>query len=201
MAKEAGEKEEAIKQAETKEKTENKSKEKTDKKKIKEIQEKKENSFNPKEKTEKQEEKKPFVQKPKEKKKPKAVNKIKKTEEQKKLQEKIKEKKSPVIRGHFGKKWLRRKSIKKWDKWRKPTGIDFKLKKEDGAKPKTGYRTSKEIRNLHPSGLKEIYVNNLAEIKKIKEKNAVIRIKRTIGKKNRKEILKTAKEMNLRVLN
>jgi len=149
----------------------------------------------------KTEKKKVEVQKPKEKKKPKAVNKIKKTEEQKKLQAKIKQKKVPTIRGNFGKMWLRRKSIPKWNKWHKARGIDFFLKKEDGARPKMGYRTTKKVRGLHPSGLKEVYVNNLNELKEIKEKNVVIRLKRTIGKKAKKEILKTAKEMNLRILN
>ena len=149
----------------------------------------------------KTEKKKVQVQQPKEKKKPKAVNKIKKTEEQKKLQEKIKQKKVPIIRGNFGKSWLRRKAIKKWAKWSKARGIDFYLKKDNGARPKMGYRTTKEIRGLHPSGLREVYVNNLNELKKIKEKNIVIRLKKTIGKKSKKEILKTAKEMNLRILN
>lgn len=145
-------------------------------------------------------EKKPVIQKPKEKKRPKAVNKIKKTKEQKKLQEKIKQKKVPVIRGNFGKAWLRRKAIKKWQKWRKPRGIDFLLKKENGAKPLTGFRTPKEIRHLHPSGLEEKYIRNLNELKEVK-RNVVIRLKGTLGKKARKEIIKTAKEMNLRILN
>ncbi|MFH1664363.1 MAG: eL32 family ribosomal protein, partial [archaeon] len=146
-------------------------------------------------------EKKPVEQKPKEKKKPKAVNKIQKTKEQKKLQEKIKKKHVPTIRGHFGKAWLRRASMEKWQKWRKPRGIDFLLKKENCEKPKMGYRTSKDIRNLHPSGLQEVYVRNLSELKAIKEKNVVVRVSATIGKKTKKEMLKTAKEMNLRILN
>jgi len=152
-------------------------------------------------KVEKKKEIKKVVQKPKEKKKPKAVNKIEKTKEQKKLQEKIKLKKVPTIRGNFGKAWLRRKAIKKWQKWHKARGIDFLAKKEDGAKPKAGYRTSKEIRGLHPSGLPEIYIRNLDELKKLKEKNVVIRINGKIGKKTKKEMLKTAKEKKIRILN
>ncbi|MFH1694981.1 MAG: eL32 family ribosomal protein, partial [Candidatus Micrarchaeota archaeon] len=138
---------------------------------------------------------------PKEKKQPKAVNKIKKTKKQKKLQEKIKEKKVPKIRGHFGKSWLRRKKMEKWNKWRKPRGIDYLIKKENGAKPTMGYRTPKEIRGLHPSGMKEVYVRNLNELNEIKEKDVVVRVKGTTGKKTRKEIRKKAKEMNLRILN
>jgi len=151
-----------------------------------------------KEKTEKKEEKKPEPKKPV---KPKAVNKIEKTKEQKKLQEKIKQKKVPIIRGHFGKTWLRRKAIKKWKKWRKPRGIDYRLQKENGAKPKMGFRSSAEIRGLHPSGLKEIYVRNLNELEAIKEKNKVIRLNGNIGKKKKKEMLKMAKEKKLRILN
>ncbi len=148
------------------------------------------------------EEKKPAEKpKPKKPEKPKAVNKIEKTKEQKKLQEKIKEKKVPVIRGNFGKAWLRRKAIKKWQKWRKPRGIDFRLKKENGAKPKMGFRSPAEIRGLHPSGLQEVYVRNLNELKEIKEKNKVIRLNGNIGKKKKKEILKKAKEKKMRILN
>ncbi|MDO8633947.1 MAG: eL32 family ribosomal protein [archaeon] len=95
---------------------------------------------------------------------------------------------------------MRRKSKAKWAKWRHPQGIDISLKKEDGALPKTGYRTPKEIRFLHPSGFEEAYVRNTSELAGIK-KGAVVRISGTVGKKNRKTIVVAAKELGIRVLN
>ncbi|MBU1120839.1 eL32 family ribosomal protein [Candidatus Micrarchaeota archaeon] len=112
----------------------------------------------------------------------------------------IKEKKKPSFRGRFGKKWLRRKKKEKWNKWRKPRGIDIKRKKEDGAIPKSGYRTRKKIRFVHPSGMNEVRVQNVKELAEVK-KGFVVRIGGKVGKKNKKIMVRKAKEMGLRVLN
>ncbi|MCX8158561.1 MAG: eL32 family ribosomal protein [Candidatus Diapherotrites archaeon] len=119
----------------------------------------------------------------------------------KKLVEKIKKKRKPVFRGRFGNRKLRRKSITKWDKWRKPRGMDIKRKKEDGRYPDSGYRTCKEIRYLHPCGLKEIIVRNLKDLENLKNKEVAIRIASAVGKRKRQEIIKKAEEMQLKVIN
>lgn len=127
----------------------------------------------------------------------------KKTVEQKKLdklKEQLKKKRLPVFRGRFGKKWLRRKSMEKWQKWRYPRGIDISLKKEDGFLPVVGFRTPKNIRGLHPSGLMEVTVRNAAELASISQDN-VVRIYSKTSKKNRKQIYLKAKEMGLKILN
>ena len=127
----------------------------------------------------------------------------KKTTDEKKLlkiKEKINSKKHPVFRGRFGGRFKRRKSNEKWDKWRRPRGIDIIFKNEDGALPKIGYRVPKKFRFLHPSGLKEITVSNLTELKQVKERVAV-RFFGKIGKRKRIEMIKFAKEQKLKVLN
>ena len=117
-----------------------------------------------------------------------------------KIQEKIKKKKKPTFRGHFGKRSVRRKSKKKWDKWHVPRGADFQLKKEDGKVPSTGYRTKKEIRGVHPSAYRELLVHNIEEVKKACKENA-IKIASTVGRKKRGEIIKYAEELKIKVLN
>ncbi|MEW6295420.1 MAG: eL32 family ribosomal protein [Candidatus Diapherotrites archaeon] len=132
--------------------------------------------------------------------KPKAKRRAKVNDKILELREEIKKKWKPTFRGRWGKKWLRRPSKKKWDKWRHPRGIDIKRKKEDGALPKSGYRTAGEIRGLHPSGFRERMVKNSNELNSVKEGEA-IRIAAAVGRKKRKEIRKKAKEMNLYILN
>ncbi len=147
----------------------------------------------------KKETKKP-VKKEKTSNKPKAKN-PGKTREVKKLQEKISEKNKPVFRGHFGKRGSSRKIKKeKWNKWRKPRGIDFVLKKDDGARPTIGRRTPKTIRGIHPSGLKEIIVRNEKELDSV-EKGTAVRIYGKTGKLKRKLITKKAKEKGIKLLN
>ena len=106
-----------------------------------------------------------------------------------------------MFRGRFGKKQFRRKSIKKWDKWRKPRGIDLDRDIAHGYSPKIGYRSDTKLRNIHPSGYKEILVCNLNDLAKIDNKTQAARISKTIGKRKRNEIIKKANEKAIWVLN
>lgn len=134
----------------------------------------------------------PYVEKIKQK-KPKEV-----IESQKSLGEK---KDHPVFRGRFGKKQFRRKSIAKWNKWRKPHGIDIDKSLAHGFRPKIGYRSSANLRDIHPSGYKEIIVCNVNDLTKINNKTHAARISRTVGKRKRNEIIKKANESAIWVLN
>lgn len=90
------------------------------------------------------------------------------------------------------------------DVWRKPRGIDNKQRsklKSAGAVVKIGYRTKKEERGMHPSGLKEVLVRNLDEAKKINSKTNVVRISASVGAKKKAEIINFCKEAGIKVLN
>jgi large subunit ribosomal protein L32e len=129
-------------------------------------------------------------------------NKIKKSKEALSIQKDLKgKKKLPVFRGRFGKKCIRRKSIAKWNKWRKPRSIDLDRGLQHGFRPKIGYRNKAEIRGIHPSGYKEVLVNNVNDIEKINVKTEAIRISATVGKRKRNAIVTKANEKEIWILN
>ena len=125
-----------------------------------------------------------------------------KSKEARDNQKKINKKKhTPVFRGRFGKKNIRRKSIAKWDKWRKPHGIDLDKGLQHGFRPKIGYGRSVETRFLHPSGYIEAMVCNFNDLEKINPKIQAARLSATLGKRKRNEIVKKANEKGIWVLN
>ncbi|MCR4368416.1 MAG: hypothetical protein NUV67_00750 [archaeon] len=106
----------------------------------------------------------------------------------------------PVFRGRFGKRSVRKKSKAKWDKWRVPRGIDVKHVASDGFNPREGYRTPRAIRDIHPSGYREVLVRHIGELKAIKEGHAV-RVISGIGRKKKIDIVDKAIEKGIKVLN
>ena len=126
--------------------------------------------------------------------------KVKKDRKIEKIKGRIMRKRKPVFRGRFGNRKARRKTNEKWDKWRKPRGMDLKRHKQDGYAPDSGYMNPKEIRYVHPCGLREIRVSNMKDVENA-DKGFALRIASTIGRKKRTEILKRAEEKGLRVLN
>jgi len=110
-------------------------------------------------------------------------------------------KKLPTFRGRFGKKNIRRKSNKKWQKWRKPRSIDLDRGLQHGYTPKIGYRNKKELRGIHPSGYNEVMIKNVTDVEKINVKTEAIRISATVGKRKRNEIITKANEKGIWVLN
>ena len=92
------------------------------------------------------------------------------------------------------------KSIK--GNWRKPRGIDNKKrihKKFMGCSPAVGYRQDKRIRDMHPSGVHEVLVENMTQLNACKD--VVVRIAGGVGGKLKAKLLVKAREMKLRVLN
>jgi large subunit ribosomal protein L32e len=92
------------------------------------------------------------------------------------------------------------------DNWRKPHGIDSKQRQKikwAGAIPNKGYKGEKSKANLHPQGKKEIYIRSLGEFEKYKKDlgNFVIRMQRTLSKRNKEIIRRKAAELKLKVLN
>jgi large subunit ribosomal protein L32e len=90
------------------------------------------------------------------------------------------------------------------EKWRKPKGIDSKMRLRVKGWPKivrVGYRGPKLARGLHPSGYREALVHNLDELKGLNPKQDAARLASGLGAKKRKELIEKAKELGIKVLN
>lgn len=86
--------------------------------------------------------------------------------------------------------------------WRKPRGLHNKLRQQVSAKGKLvrpGFGSPKAVKGFHPSGFKEILVNNVKELENAK--GCAVRIASAVGMRKRLVIQAKAAEMNLKVLN
>lgn len=121
-----------------------------------------------------------------------------------KVKQMIKAKPGRQFKGRFGKRSTRRKGKAKWKRWRVPRGIDIKRKREHGLVPKTGYRTPRQIRFLHPSGLEQAVVHNVNELGALAAAGSmgvVVVIASKVGSRKRAAIAGAAKEKGIRVVN
>jgi large subunit ribosomal protein L32e len=90
------------------------------------------------------------------------------------------------------------------DHWRKPKGIDNKMRQKRKGWPRTvnvGYRSPMAVRHLHPSGKEEVTVFNVGDLTIVDPETQVARIGGTVGRRKRKAILKEALELGIRILN
>ena len=88
--------------------------------------------------------------------------------------------------------------------WRKPRGLDSKMRKRVKGWPKSvgvGYRGPKVARGLHPSGYVEVLVRNVDEVVGVDPERQAVRIGHTVGARKRVAILARAEELGVRVLN
>jgi large subunit ribosomal protein L32e len=111
----------------------------------------------------------------------------------------MKKKSKPKFRRQ---EWFQAKRL--GEKWRQPRGLDSKMRlcrKGKPAMPSIGYKSPKEIRGLHPSGLAEVMVRNPKELEKIDPKKYVARITSAVGRRKRDAVIKRAQELKIRVVN
>jgi len=90
------------------------------------------------------------------------------------------------------------------DVWRKPKGIHSKIRhhfKGRRKMPSPGYKSPAKVKGLHATGLEMIAVSSPQDLTKIKKDSQGIIISKSVGKRKRLEILKKAKEANIKVLN
>ena len=113
------------------------------------------------------------------------------------LRKKIKSKKPKFIRQDAHKHSKLSKS------WRRPKGLQSKMrlhKKGYRTSVSTGYSSPAEVRGLHSSGLKIVLVSSLKEMEKINPEEGVL-ISSKIVIKKKIEMIKKAKEKNIKILN
>ena len=88
--------------------------------------------------------------------------------------------------------------------WRKPRGLDSKMRKKVKGWPKSvkvGYRGPKKLRGLHPSGYAEVLIRTVDDVNEVDPKTQAIRIAHTVGAKKRVEISARATEREIHILN
>jgi large subunit ribosomal protein L32e len=90
------------------------------------------------------------------------------------------------------------------DNWRRPTGIDNKMRQKRSGWPKTvnvGYGSPKAVRHLHPSGREEVFVYNVGDLAIVDPETQVARIGGTVGARKRIDIVEEALKRDIRILN
>jgi large subunit ribosomal protein L32e len=88
--------------------------------------------------------------------------------------------------------------------WRKPRGLDNKIRRKVlgwPPGPSTGYKGPLSARFLHPSGYREVLVNNVADLSAIDHNTQAARIAHTVGKRKRALIIAEAKKLEIKILN
>lgn len=104
-------------------------------------------------------------------------------------------------------KFTRQSSHKKkrlGTKWRRPKGLHSKMRLQfRGYKGivKIGFGTHKELKHINRQGLREILIHNLNDLEKIDGKVEGVIIAKTVGLRNKIEIIREAVKKNIIIIN
>ena len=96
----------------------------------------------------------------------------------------------------------RYKRVKK--PWRRPRGIDSRMRLKKKGLPKsvnTGYKGPKNTRNLHPLGYREVLIHNPDELVMINPDEEIGRIGHTVGARKRSQIIDKAANLGITIVN
>jgi len=88
--------------------------------------------------------------------------------------------------------------------WRKPKGIDSKMRIHKSGFPKPvdiGYGSPRATKGLHPSGCEELTVHRPEDLEAADPSRHIIRIAHTVGRKKRIKILEKAGMLGVKVAN
>lgn len=89
-------------------------------------------------------------------------------------------------------------------KWRRPKGLHSKIRlnlKGRGKNVSAGYRSPKNVRHLHKSGLWQCIIKSSRDFEGLDAKKSCLIISSSLGNRKRVIILKQAKERGFNVLN
>jgi len=90
------------------------------------------------------------------------------------------------------------------ESWRRPRGKTSRMRigrRGWPTSPAVGYRSPREYRGIHPSGLREKLVNRPEELEGLSPEKDAVRIAATVGGRKRVAIIDQAQRLGLTVLN
>ena len=99
--------------------------------------------------------------------------------------------------------WFRYKRLSR-SGWRAPHGMDSKQRrnyKYRSSLVRVGHGKVAAARGLHPSGFKEVMVQNTSDLDVIDPETEAARVGRSVGGRKREQIYSRADELGIRVLN
>ena len=99
--------------------------------------------------------------------------------------------------------WFRYKRLSR-SGWRAPHGMDSKQRrnyKYRSSLVRVGHGKVAAARGLHPSGFREVMVQNPADLDNIDPETEAARVGRSVGGRKREQIYSRADELGIRVLN
>lgn len=88
--------------------------------------------------------------------------------------------------------------------WRRPRGSQNKVRKGLTGKmitPAIGFGSKRTVRGLHPSGFKEILIENKSQLEGLDNKAFAVRISGKVSKRTKSILVEEAKKFDLKVLN